>query len=452
MSPQPELYQHQKDWRVFSEEKQATLFNGDMGVGKTGAAIDALKSHESILVVCPIAVGRAWVKQFSIWDPSRRVILAVDGPSAKRAEAVSRASGRFAVIVNYDAVWRQKLGLAIERTGWSAIVLDESHRIKSPSGKASRWLSKLAQKQPNAKRICLTGTPTPHSPLDWWSQFRFLDPSVLGGSYTAYRSRIAKLHPKFPGMVLAWNDEALKALAERIDPYVFRVKADEVLTLPEAVHIEVPVILSPQVRRYYDSLEEELVAKLDSGEIITVQNKLSLVLRLQQATSGIATNEDGEVLQVDGEPQKIATMLDWLQDLPTGEPFVIFCRFLSDIDHSISGLTARGITCSELSGRRKQLEQWQAGETQAIVVQQQAGGTGIDLTRASVAIYVSLSHSLGDYEQSLARLRRPGQSRTCRYVHLIAQTSVDESVYESLSSKRDVVESVLTRLSRRVLS
>ena len=97
----------------------------------------------------------------------------------------------------------------------------------------------------------------------------------------------------------------------------------------------------------------------------------------------------------------------------------------------------------------KQLEQWQSGQTDVVIVQQQAGGLGIDLTRSSVAVYYSISHSLGDYEQSLARLHRPGQKHCVRYFHLVAIDTIDEAVYEALEDKRDVVESILARLTRR---
>jgi SNF2 family DNA or RNA helicase len=88
----------------------------------------------------------------------------------------------------------------------------------------------------------------------------------------------------------------------------------------------------------------------------------------------------------------------------------------------------------------------------ALVVQVQAGGCGIDATRAAYAAYYSQTHSLGDYEQSLARLRRPGQHRPVRYYHFVASGTIDEVVYESLQKKRDVVESILTSLTRRSLT
>jgi SNF2 family DNA or RNA helicase len=109
-----------------------------------------------------------------------------------------------------------------------------------------------------------------------------------------------------------------------------------------------------------------------------------------------------------------------------------------------------------LSGRTNGLRNWQEAEPplgavagvvtpwpQVLVVQQQSGGVGIDLTRARIAIYYSLGYSLADYMQSRARLHRPGQTRNVLYMHLIVAGTVDELVYQALSNRADVVASVV---------
>lgn len=422
------------------------------GTGKTRSLLMAYQDQDVLLVVCPIPVGQAWAKQIRLFDPTRQCVVAVSGPSTKRAAAIREAvakGGRVAVVVNYDSVWRGEVAKAIKGIRWSAIVLDESHRIKSPSAKSSRWLSKLAESQPQAKRACLSGTPTPNSPLDWYSQLRFLDPSLVQSSFTEFRSRIAVMHPRVRGWVTAFRPDALSALRKHIDPHVHRVTAEEVLSLPEAIHIQIPVDMSPATRAFYTSLENEMIAQVGDGTV-TASNRMVVVGRLQAATSGFTRIDDEQAFTlVDGIPAKRRAFGEFLEDFPPREPLVVFTKFIEDINQAKEEVVARGRSVSELSGRTKQLEQWQAGETDVIVVQQQTGGAGIDLTRACYCVYWSLSHSLGDYEQSLARIRRPGQTKCCRYYHLVATDSVDETIYEALESKKDVVESILARLTKR---
>ena len=460
-------------------------------------SFDSMKQRPHILVVCPQAVATAWGKvvagvergDFAPWAHQSAAaawlaarmfgMLAMDmgtgktftallalllerlplvfvdlsrGSGQARAErlqaALATATGkRLVVVVNYESVWRSQLAPTIESVKWSAIVLDESHRIKSPGGTASRYLARLAAKQPKARRVCLTGTPMPHSPLDLYGQFRFLDPEIFGTSFTRMRARYADCDVRFPSKVKAWKNQ--NELTGKLDSHSWRVTADEVLDLPEAMHETLSVELSPKVQRFYRSLEREMVAEIESGTV-TAANALTKLLRLQQATGGYA-RVDGyaHVTPIDGVSAKRLTLQDRLEDLPVTEPVVVFCRFRSDLDDVAAAARELGREYAEVSGERKDLERWQAGDAVILGVQMQSGGVGIDCSRAAYAFYYALGFSLGDYEQSLARLRRPGQTRCVRYYHLVCEGTVDEQVYAALRERRNVVDAVLTRLSPR---
>jgi SNF2 family DNA or RNA helicase len=403
----------------------------DMGCGKTLTALLALGL---------LAVGKML-----------HAVLIHSGSSTQRAERLRQAlltagNQTLIVVVNYESVWRGELGKLIEETKWSAIVLDESHRIKAPGGKASRWLARLAAKQEHAKRLCLTGTPMPHSPLDLYGQFRFLDQQVFGSSYTRMRARYAECDARFPSKVKKWRNQ--DELAAKLDAHSWRVTADEVLDLPEAIHDTIPVPLSPAVMKFYRQLEREMTAEIEAGTV-TVSNALTKLLRLQQATGGYARTDQLGTVPIDGTPTKRQVLEDRLEDLAVTEPVVVFCRFRSDLDDVQAAARTLGREYAEVSGDRKDLERWQAGDATILGVQIQSGGVGIDLSRAAYAFYYSLGYSLGDYEQSLARLRRPGQTRCVRYYHLVAPGTVDEQVYAALRERRSVIEAVLRNLSPR---
>lgn len=423
-------WRHQSEAAAWAAERHASMLALDMGTGKTFTALLALGLD-----------GTATVP-----------IMLHQGANAKRAEqlrqALLMAAGRtLVVVVNYDSVWRGELGKLIEATPWAAIILDESHRIKSPSGRASCWLARLAAKHEHAQRLCLTGTPMPHSPLDLWAQFRFLDPQVFGTSYTGMRLRYAVCHHEFHSKVLHWKNQ--DELTGKLDLHSWRVTADEVLDLPPAIHETVPVELSAKVRRFYRTLEAEMTADIDAGTV-TAANALTKLLRLSQATGGYASLDGTAGLTaIDGTPSKRLALQDRLEDLPATEPVVVFCRFRSDLDDVQAAARELGREYAEVSGERKDLERWQACEATILGVQMQSGGVGIDLSRAAYAFYYSLGYSLGDYEQSLARLRRPGQTRCVRYYHLVCQGTVDEQVYAALRERRSVVEAVLQKLSSR---
>lgn len=113
-----------------------------------------------------------------------------------------------------------------------------------------------------------------------------------------------------------------------------------------------------------------------------------------------------------------------------------------DVVHAVCQRLGR--TSGELSGERDQWEAFQFGEAfDVLAVQIQAGGVGVNLTRAAYAIYYSVGFSLGDYLQSLARIHRPGQTRPVTYYHLVASGTIDERVYAALQARQDLVEAVL---------
>jgi SNF2 family DNA or RNA helicase len=64
------------------------------------------------------------------------------------------------------------------------------------------------------------------------------------------------------------------------------------------------------------------------------------------------------------------------------------------------------------------------------------------MTKANHAIYFSIPHSLALYNQSKARLYRPGQTRPVSFCHLIAEDTIDVALYRSLLKKEDVIEAI----------
>ena len=147
------------------------------------------------------------------------------------------------------------------------------------------------------------------------------------------------------------------------------------------------------------------------------------------------------IIEVD--TAKEGLLRDILEDLD--EPVVVFARFRHDLDTVHAAAAGLHRNSLELSGRVNQLAAWQAGEAPVLAVQTQAGGVGIDLTRARVAIYYSLGLSLGDHLQSQARLHRPGQTRTVAYYYLLAENTIDGKVFKALEARQDVIEALLRR-------
>jgi SNF2 family DNA or RNA helicase len=132
-----------------------------------------------------------------------------------------------------------------------------------------------------------------------------------------------------------------------------------------------------------------------------------------------------------------------LVDVPANEKVVVFCLFKRDLEAILRASRKAGRNSWELSGDRNDLESWyNFDDGDVLAVQIQAGAEGIDLTQARYGIYYNLPHSLAQYEQSLARLYRPGQTQDVRFTYILARDTIDEDIFESLQMKTDIITRV----------
>lgn len=443
----PRSYQKRAFWRAF--EKPGFMLAHDMGAGKSKVAVDLAVNWEvkKILIVCPKAVMDVWPAQFRIhaapgFNP---MIAQLKGPEKVSSKAVqverlldfAALAGRPAIVIaNYDIIYREPLRQVLIKAGFDLVIADESHKFKSPGGKISKFMSYLGKNCP--RRLALTGTPMPQTPFDSYAQMRFVDTRCFGTSYADFLAEYANFTDIYGQPKGVKN---LPKLNGRFYQFADRVKSGDVLDLPPVQHIEYYFDLAPAARRIYDDLAEKFQAEWESGSI-NVNNILTQILRLQQVTGGhLKNDETGQVEQIDDS--KINLLRELLEELPEDEPAVIFCRFRADMDaaHSVAGIfQTRSL---ELSGRKNELAEWQNGAAPVLVVQIQSGGAGIDLTRACHCFYYSVGYSNGDYEQSLKRTDRPGQTRPVRFYHLLANGTIDIKIQKALAQRKRVVDMVL---------
>lgn len=455
--PQPPIrandsWQHQLGAYHFAMPREAAMLAMDMGTGKSKVAVDTICNRDcmTVLILCPKSVLNVWSREVAKHAGATCQVLVLDKGSTRRK--AKEAADFFVytggqpriVVVNYEtARMKDFADFALSRN-WDCVILDESHRIKTASSAVSKFAAKLASR---AKfRLALTGTPMPHSPLDIYAQYRFLDTEIFGKSWHRFRNTYAVLKsiPTVAVKIVAGYQNQ-DDLQEKFAQLAYRVDKD-VLDLPEVQHHKLTCRLSTKAQKIYAALEQDFIAEVEGG-VVTAANALVKLLRLQQVTSGHVRLDDDEAAQ-EVDTAKRAVLLDLMEDLPPHEPAVVFCRFQWDLDAVRQVAEHLERSYGEISGRRKDLtsDATMPEDVQLMAVQIQSGGVGIDLTRARYAVYYSLGFSLGDYEQSLARIHRPGQTRPVNYYHIIAQNTVDERVYEALQQRRDIVNHILKAL------
>lgn len=454
----PPRWPAQEEALQFALEHRACMLDMEMGTGKTRVAIDAIMARgvHTVLVVCPKAVMGVWPKELAKYaDPDRYRVF-----QRKPSESVARTFERLKdfmdedsdrcriMVINYDSLWRGPIGDYINRMAdreeLDMVILDESHRAKAAGSKVSRFLGMIGRKVP--VRMCMSGTPMANSPLDVYGQYRFLDRWLFGSNYNYFLQKYAVMGGPERNFVVGYKNQ--QELINRFRSIAYTCRMSDVsdrIKLPDALPpMRVGVQLPAKDMRTLRELNKQFLADCDGGFVV-VSNVLVRMLRMQQICAGFCPVQDAPL--EDAETHELNTakadaLRSILQDLPLDEHVVVFCVFQHDLD-TVSEVTGTsGRPYFELSGRRHDLEEWRASEGAVVAVQIQAGAEGVDMTCAHHAIYFSLPHSLALYDQSKARLYRPGQEERVSFLHLVAENTIDEAMYESLQRKRDVIDAI----------
>lgn len=417
----------------------AGLFS-ELGSGKSKVAVgiaDTLGANMT-LVVGPKTSRLVWHDQFRSHSYRPYFILLPDmevGVKERLRRIIVRLKHKtpeqpVVIVLNYDSAWRKPLSDWVLEQSWDLVIADELHRAKDPSGKISKFMSRLADR--TNFRIGVTGTPIHNRPQDVWAQFRFLDGGVYGLDYKQFKRRYG---------AITGDETAGSALENefmsKLYSIGFRAKGD----------LQLPPVASHTIRgelvdaaAIYKRVETSMRIAIRRGEV-TVSNALTRFMRLQQITSGYI-NDDNHVLHVLGH-EKEMLFHDFIEDFPKDEPLVVFARFHYDLDIIEAAAKNKGLKYSEYSGPRDELKEWKHGRSTVLGVQIRAGAESVDFTRAHYCVYYSMGLSWGDYRQSVKRIHRAKQKKTVHYTYLALAGTIDERVLRLMDNRGNIVQALL---------
>lgn len=450
-------YQHQKIAFNFAlqklEEQGCAALLMDMGLGKslTSIAITGQlfndKKIERVLVICPTSIIGVWLEEFKKFADFDYCIEAIIGTTmSKRKDKLKllcHKIGLKVAIINYEATWRMEKELNIYKP--DIIICDESQKIKNPSASQSKTIHRLGVK---AKyKIILTGTPVQNSPMDVFSQWKFLDPNIFGLSFYAFRNHYAVMGGYYNHQILRYKN--MDELTSKAHSVAYRITKEEALDLPEQIFLNRYCELESTARKIYDTVVKESYAELMDGEI-TVTNVLTKLMRLSQIAGGHVKDDEGRMQVI--SKSKLNELKDIMEDviIDNKKKLVIFARFIPEIESIKSLAREMDIRYSYITGEIKTEERSEMcskfqndNNIKLFIAQIQTAGLGITLTAADTAVFYSLDFNYANYSQAIARTHRIGQKNTCTYINLIATETVDEKILKALESKQDIAKNIV---------
>ena len=480
--PRKERWMHQQRGFDLACMKAEFAYLWDMGTGKTKAAIEdaafafARGEIDRVLVIAPNGVHEQWLEDTEE-EPSA---LSQHWPLTLPARADVIYTGKrkpdwwgdwkanpddckwVAVNIENLKVTIEKRGQAKQyilgefeeelrafvEAGRCMVILDESHKIKNPGAKRTIACWKIAK--PAVRRRILTGTPISKGVEDYYAQFRFLNPNIIGvQTYAGFKRQFCIMGGFNGKQIEGYRD--MEEFHARIAGCSMRVEKNDVLDLPPKIPGQRTCDLTPIQRDVFRQLKEELLTELSDGTIISTQQMFQRMLRLQQVTQGFLPREDGSFEEY--PENKTQLLLDMIEQAP--DRVAIWCRFTHDIDKLYDLLRGEAIRYygPNKSERKDDKARWITDRSiRFFIGNAQAGGTGLDwLLRngpVSTVLYYSNSFSAIDRWQSEDRVYRFGTQGTVNVYDLLTRGTLDRPMMNNLRRKRGISDMSLEELKQ----
>ncbi|XP_003227847.1 DNA excision repair protein ERCC-6-like [Anolis carolinensis] len=515
------LFEHQREgvaflYGLYRDGKKGGILADDMGLGKTIQIIAFLsgmfdEEHiKSVLLIVPTTLISNWTKEFASWTPGLRVKVFHGTCIAERNRNLEWIQRRHGILLTtYQMVlnnWQQLASFGNKEFVWDYAILDEAHKIKTPSAKTTKSVHAI----PSKNRILLTGTPVQNNLKELWALFDFACQGSLLGTMKTFRMEYENPITRARAKDATPGEKALglkisENLMSIIKPYFLRRSKDELKktvnleqksnlpalqskdaappmpSLPRKNDFIVWVYLAPIQEEIYrkfislDHIKELLMTTRSPLAELNILKKLCDHPRLLSARAcsqlGLETsscydldgdeNEANDVLhqniehlsdqvliEESGKLLFLVALLDRLQE--EGHRTLVFSQSRKMLDIIERILTRRRFklmridgTVTHLTEREKRIGMFQKNsEYSVFLLTTQVGGVGLTLTAATRVVIFDPSWNPATDAQAVDRAYRIGQKANVVIYRLITCGTVEEKIY-----RRQVFKDSLIRQS-----
>lgn len=413
------LYPHQVQARDFLLSRRRAILADAPRVGKTMPAASAAIQHLPALVICPAVVKPGWVKAFAALGYQAQEIKGRAAAQAVKPEGI--------VVINYDLLPDLQ-----QLDGWATVILDESHRIKTPTAKRTKSAIKIMKATPRV--YALSGTPIPNKPIELWPLLHGL--GIYKRSWLEFAFRYCKAwNPPWGGLDVSGASN-LPELRERLKPHVLRRKREQVFT-----GYQHPVVSMVELDLPNDKREKVFDADAVAEAVSANPNAIL-------AIEGLS-----EIMREGGE-RKAPLAADFIRariEQEPAEPLVVFAWHKSVVailseslkqDPPISHVVVTGETSA--SAKQQAIDDFQAGQVQVIIGNISSISEGVDLSRANTVIFAESTWQTSALEQASARVENINKQGCAPLIYLLTiRASLDSIVLSKVLKKVGIIEQII---------
>jgi hypothetical protein len=448
---------YQQRSATYLYERDAAFLIAPLGAGKGAAALTAFADlvrdghRRHALVIAPKLVATTvWPAEIAAWSHLAHLRIAVlNGGPEQRRTLLATAAAREVTAIGIDLVpWLvgELASLADDHPLFDVLIIDETSRLKDPSGKRARALLKIAARF--RTRWGLTGTPRPNSSMDLFMPAAVVTNGALWGrSFMPWQKRYFRPRDQFGREWVALPGAEAK-IATAFGTVAMTVGDADMPDLPPLNIVETHITLPDEVMVRYREMARELFTTAE-GRTIAAASAMIATGKLAQITNGFlygAGNDDAVFVH--------DLKIEWLKELVeslAGEPLLIAYEFIEDlrtIRRALGDVPALG---GETSAREALplVDAWNAGELPLLAFHPAAAGHGLNLQHGgSRMAWLSPSWSAELTQQAIARIYRPGQTRHVTIHVCVAARTVDEMKRDRVLGKMSAQEAFRRHLEQ----
>jgi SNF2 family DNA or RNA helicase len=404
-----------------STPHHGALLSLSPGLGKTATTIGAMleKQARSALIVAPLSLLGNWQEECQIW--AKNTPVNVSYRDVPKSDVWN--------IANYHTIADFYIDYL---RSYDILVIDESIVIKNRNTKLYKKLLEISKM--SGKVWLLSGAPIANHGDDLWSQLHIIEPSY----FTSYW-RFAETYCYIEETV--WGDRIVGTkdinFRNEFKDLIFVRTHEEVLpNLPKPIFESIRVDMLPAQKKAYDELRDNFVTYLSNETKVSVKNRVSQMIRLQQVASNLA-NIDPNI----SESAKQVALKDLLDNEAIQLPAIIWVnwrtsalKLYEELSHFTKYRVALAVGGS--SKNTDTINAYKRGEYDILILSLGVGKFGHTLTNTQTMIYFDRMFNNDTMNQSLARVHgRIGLDHQPLIITFKARGTIDDLLDTNLAGK-----------------